>query len=215
MWPEGARSIFIGMARRSFLVALAGFGATFLCACGANSAAQTRPQSDSVPVARPIAASSVAEPAKAAEPPTPATPVSRVDSTGKDPRPQVVVEGIKFIGVRTRLIPRVMGKGWNLTVNKGDSIEFMRVADTAMSQALFGLDPQPGTRIRLRFRLKALPEGTRIETASHLVGRTGQLPYRASMEVLAQSLEELRQDLLTAPTSNAPSVDRVKARKKR
>ena len=205
------------MARRSFLAVFVGVGGVFLSGCasttattGAKAETEATPLPPAVPKVEPINA-----PASTAAVAVAAAAMAHVDSTGKDPRPQVVVEGIKFIGVRTRLIPRVMGKGWNLTVNKGDSIEFMRVADTAMSQTLFGLDPQPGTRIRLRFRLKARPEGTRIETASHLVGRAGQLPYRASMEVLAQSLEELRQDLLTAPPSHAPSVDRVKARKKR
>lgn len=201
------------MACRSVFVALAGLGALSLGGCGAIFPKAT---SESTTVAAPKAAAPAVEPPKAQETPPPAAaPVSRVDSTGKDPRPQVLVQGIKFIGVRTRLIPRVMGKGWSLTVNKGDSIEFRRTADTALTQALFGLDPEPGTQIRLRFRLKALPEGTRIEAASHLVGRAGQLPYRASLEVLTQSLEELRQDLLTAPTSNGPSVDRAKARKKR
>ena len=136
--------------------------------------------------------------------------MAHVDSTGVDPRPQVLVEGIAFTGVRTRLIPHVMTRGWALSVNKGDSIEFTRPTDAALSQALFGLVPAPGTKLLLRFRLKSVSGGTQIEAISHLVGKTGFLPYKASSPVLMASLEDLRHDLLTAPVSTDPQVDRVK-----
>jgi len=136
--------------------------------------------------------------------------VAHADSTSPEPRPQVLVEGIDFAGVRTRLIPHVMGRGWMLSVNKGDSIEFIRPADATLSQALFGLVPPGGTKLLLRFRLKPVAGGTQIETASHLIGKSGMLPYRASSPMLAASLEDLRHDLLTAPVSTDPQVDRVK-----
>ena len=119
-----------------------------------------------------------------------------------------------FVGVRTRLIPRVMGKGWMLSVNKGDSIEFLRPADPSMTQALFGTLPPSGGRIRLRFRLSSEADGIRISAASHLLGAAGATPDEASREILLQSLDELRQDLLTAPVSTEPKIDRVKPRKK-
>lgn len=127
-----------------------------------------------------------------------------------DPRPQVLVEGVAFTGVRTRLIPHVMGRGWALSVNKGDSIEFIRSADAVLSQALFGLVPASGTRILLRFRLKTVVGGTQITTVSHLVGKSGTLPYKAFAPVLTDNLEDLRRDLLSAPVSTGSRVDRIK-----
>ena len=139
----------------------------------------------------------------------PAAPVAHVDSTSPEARPQVVVEGIDFAGVRTRLIPHVMSRGWMLSVNKSDSIEFVRPAVPELSQAIFGIVPPRGSRICLRFRLTALPEGTRIAIVGHLLGRTGPLPYRASADVLTANLDDLRHDLLTAPVSTDPQVDRI------
>jgi hypothetical protein len=136
--------------------------------------------------------------------------VAHADSTSPEARPQVVVEGIDFAGVRTRLIPHVMGRGWMLSVNKSDSIEFVRPADPELSKAIFGIVPPRGTRVSLRFRLTALPHGTKIEIVGHLLSNSGPLPYRASADVLAANLEDLRHDLLAAPASADPQVDRVK-----
>ncbi|HXP90865.1 MAG TPA: hypothetical protein VN931_08060 [Fibrobacteria bacterium] len=139
----------------------------------------------------------------------PTAPVAHPDSTSPEARPQVVVEGIDFTGVRTRLIPHVMSRGWMLSVNKSDSIEFVRPAVPELSQAIFGVVPPRGSRVCLRFRLTAVPNGTRIEIVGHLLGRSGPLPYRASADVLAANLDDLRHDLLTAPVSTDPQVDRV------
>jgi hypothetical protein len=136
--------------------------------------------------------------------------VAHADSTSPEPRPQVLVQGIDFSGVRTRLIPHVMGRGWMLSVNKSDSIEFVRPADPDLSLAIFGIVPPRGSRVSLRFRLTAMPHGTRIEIVGHLLGSSGPLPYRASADVLAANLEDLRHDLLTAPVSTDPQVDRIK-----
>lgn len=140
--------------------------------------------------------------------------MAKPDSTGADPRVEVLVEDMDFPGVRTRLVPHVMERGWMLSVNKGDSIEFLRPADPALSQMLFGLVPESGSRIRLRFRLATVPGGVKIASMSHLIGRNGLLPYRASKELLAQSLEELKHDLLTAPVNTEPQVDRIKTKPK-
>jgi hypothetical protein len=139
----------------------------------------------------------------------PPAPIAHADSTSPEARPQVVVEGIDFTGVRTRLIPHVMSRGWMLSVNKSDSIEFVRPAVPELAQAIFGIAPPRGSRICLRFRLAALPDGTRIEIVGHLLGRSGPLPYRASADVLAANLDDLRHDLMTAPGSTDPQVDRV------
>jgi hypothetical protein len=159
------------------------------------------------------AATPVPTPAAAEAPPAP-PPVAKLDSTGSDPRPEVLVDDMDYTGVRTRLIPHVMGKGWMLSVNKGDSIEFQRPAEAGLTQMLFGLVPPPGSRIRLRFRLTSVPEGVKIATMGHLLGANGPYPYKASKEILALSLEELKGDLKSAPVYTEPQVDRVKPRKK-
>jgi len=197
------------MARRIFLFVLVGFGVGSLCGCGATTATTgAKAESGGTPA--------TASAAKAESGKTPAVAtapaVVHVDSTGQDPRPQVLVEGVDLVGVRTRLIPHVMGRGWALTVNKSDSIEFQRSADPALAQALFGLNPEPGTKILLRFRLATASDGTRIQAVSHLLGRSGALAYRASVDVLVGSLEDLRRDILSAPTSNGTAVDRVKSK---
>ena len=201
------------MARRIFLFVLVGFGVGSLSGCGATTATTgAKAESGGTPANASAAKAESGKTAVASAATIPAPAVVHVDSTGQDPRPQVLVEGVDLVGVRTRLIPHVMGRGWALTVNKSDSIEFQRSADPALAQALFGLNPEPGTKILLRFRLATASDGTRIQAVSHLLGRSGALPYRASADVLVGSLEELRRDILSAPTSNGTAVDRVKGK---
>lgn len=135
------------------------------------------------------------------------------DSTGPEPRPSVVVEKQNLKAVRTRLIPRVMGRGWTLSVNKSDSIEFIRNADPAMTAFLFRSPPVPASRIRLRFRLRQDKQGVAIVSTAHLVGNA-VYPYRPVLKVLEDNLAELRTDLLTAPSTMAPLIDRVPPKKK-
>lgn len=139
-------------------------------------------------------------------------PTNKVDSIGADPRPVVIIEKLGFAGVRTRLIPHVMGRGWALTVNKPDSIEFQRAAEPALAQAIFGIAPESGTKIRLRFRLTQTSTGAvKVESCSHLISSKGvQLPYRISAEILNESLTDLRKDLLAAPTGSGVVIDRVR-----
>lgn len=176
---------------------------SFFLGCGVQTASRSASEPAAAP---PTPAKSDSAPVVQAAPP----PVAHADSTGADPRPQVLVEGLAFTGVRTRLIPHVMGRGWALSVNKGDSVEFIRPADAVLSQALFGLVPASGTRIMLRFRLKAVAGGTQVATVSHLVGKSGVLPYKAFAPVLTANLEDLRQDLLAAPVSTDPKIDRIR-----
>jgi len=178
--------------------------------CAGNPAPQP-----SVPEAAPPQPAAKLVPPATANPSEPAPPVvAKLDSTSADPRVEVLVEDMDFSGVRTRLVPHVMGRGWMLSVNKGDSIEFLRPADPGLAQMLFGLVPDPGTRIRLRFRLTTVPGGVKIASMGHLIGRNGPLPYRASAALLTQSLEELKHDLLTAPVSTETQVDRIKPKSK-
>jgi len=116
----------------------------------------------------------------------------------------VFIAGQNFYEVRTKLIPRVMGRGWTLLVNKNDSLEFFRPADSVLTTALFGIPPEPGQRIRLRFRLVPEGNGTWIALMGHLMGKNGELPAIAYAQPLVANLAALQEDLLAAPTTQAP-----------
>ncbi len=135
------------------------------------------------------------------------------DSLGPQPRPFVVVENNNFKSVRTRLIPRVMGRGWTLSVNKSDSIEFLRNADAAVTAFLFHCPPVPAARIRLRFRLQQVKDGVKIVSTAHLVG-TSVYPYRPVLKVLEDNLAELRTDLMNSPSTLDP-LEPVPTKKKK
>lgn len=127
-----------------------------------------------------------------------------MDTTGVHPRPNVLIVGQNQLAVRTKLVPRVMGRGWTLLVNKPDSMEFFRPADSALSTMLFGAPAQPYQRVRLRFRLTPEGDGTRIALMGHLVGKDGVLPAVAFEAPLQENLQSLREDLLAAPPMLPP-----------
>ncbi|MBK8804664.1 MAG: hypothetical protein IPN71_21905 [Fibrobacteres bacterium] len=187
------------------VLALLGFGALVFTSCG------PKPDPD-LPVPPPPTVLTSGQDTPIAPPPVaPTKPAGMVDSTGDDPRPVVVVEKLGFAGVRTRLIPHVMGRGWALSVNKSDSIEFIRAAEPELSHQLFGVIPEAGTKVRLRFRLSSSTgKMVRIEVCSHLIARTGQMPYRANVDMLTQSLEEMKVFLSTAPSGGGIVIDRVR-----
>lgn len=128
------------------------------------------------------------------------------------PRPTVFIAGQNLYEVRTKLVPRVMGRGWTLLVNKSDSLEFFRPADSILTTALFGLSPEPGQRIRLRFRLASEGSGTWIALMGHLIGKDGELPNIAYEHPLAANLTALQEDLLAAPPTQAPQKGGKKRR---
>lgn len=126
------------------------------------------------------------------------------------PRPTVFIAGQNLYEVRTKLVPRVMGRGWTLLVNKSDSLEFFRPADSILTSALFGQAPEPGQRIRLRFRLVPEGGGTWIALMGHLIGKDGELPVFAYEHPLAANLTALQEDLLAAPPTQSPQKGRKK-----
>lgn len=126
------------------------------------------------------------------------------------PRPTVFIAGQNLYEVRTKLVPRVMGRGWTLLVNKSDSLEFFRPADSILTSALFGRTPEPGQRIRLRFRLVPEGGGTWIALMGHLIGKDGELPVFAYEHPLAANLTALQEDLLAAPPTQSPQKGRKK-----
>ncbi len=166
------------------------------------------------PVPTPEPRDTVAAKTPAPPPVAPSAPRLAPDSVGPEPRPSILVEKHDMKSVRTRMIPRVMGRGWTLSVNKGDSIEFLRHADPELTAFLFNSPPVPAARIRLRFRLKQDKQGIVITSVAHLVGTT-VYPYRAVSKVLEDNLAELRDDLLAGPSTLAPIIDRVDKKKKK
>lgn len=106
---------------------------------------------------------------------------------------------------RSRLIPRVMGRGWTLLVNAPDSLEFYRPADSALSALLFEAPAEPGSRVRLRFRIRPDSAGTRLELTSHLLARDGTLrPFPPRQELLEANLDDLREGLLVLSPAVQP-----------
>lgn len=156
--------------------------------------------------------SATATPApQAAVQPVAQTP--KVDSTSPPPRPTVLIPGQNVFAVRTKLVPRVMGSGWVLMVNKPDSLEFFRPADSVLTTYLFGLSPAPGQKLRLRFILKREGDGTRIALMGHLIGKDGPLPYVAQEAPLMENLTSLQADLLAAPPMQPPEKPGKKKKK--
>jgi len=89
-------------------------------------------------------------------------------------------------------------------VNKPDSLEFFRSADSSLSTLLFGAPAGANQRIRLRFRLTNEGDGTRIALMGHLLGREGQLPAVALEAPLLENLTALQEDLVSAPAMQPP-----------
>ena len=139
--------------------------------------------------------------------------VAPLDSTSPPPRPTVLIPGQNNFAVRTKLVPRVMGNGWVLMVNKPDSLEFFRPADSVLTTYLFGLAPSQPMKLRLRFILSPEGDGTRIALMGHLIGKDGQLPYVAQEAPLIENLTSLQADLLSAPPMQPPEKPGKKKKK--
>lgn len=140
--------------------------------------------------------------------------VARLDSTSPPPRPTVLIPGQNNFAVRTKLVPRVMGNGWVLMVNKSDSLEFFRPADSLLTSYLFGLVPTQPMKLRLRFILVPEGDGTRIALMGHLIGKDGPLPYVAQEGPLLENLTSLQADLLAAPPMQPPEKPGKNRKKK-
>jgi len=106
-----------------------------------------------------------------------------------------------------------MGNGWVLMVNKPDSLEFFRPADSVLTTYLFGLAPSQPMKLRLRFILSPEGDGTRIALMGHLIGKDGQLPYVAQEAPLIENLTSLQADLLSAPPMQPPEKPGKKKKK--
>lgn len=187
-----------------------------LAACGSSRPASSIPSSTAAPpsqpsVAMPSAAATATPDAQVSAHPVAQSP--KVDSTSPPPRPTVLIPGQNTFAVRTKLVPRVMGSGWVLMVNKPDSLEFFRPADSILTTYLFGLSPAPGQRLRLRFILKGEGDGTRIALMGHLIGKDGPLPYVAQEAPLVENLTSLQADLLAAPPMQPPEKSGKKKKK--
>lgn len=181
---------------------------------GCSSARPTPTSTQPQPAASSPPATVAPIPAPAAVPPqSPATTSPTIDTLGPHPRPTILVPGQNNFAVRTKLVPRVIGNGWILMVNKTDSLEFLRTADSALTPYLFGIQPGYGMKLRLRFILKPEGDGTRISLMGHLVGKDGQLPYVAQEAPLVENLNSLQAALLAAPPMQPPEKPGKKNKK--
>lgn len=186
---------------------LCAVASAFLLASCASTPPSSRPAPADVPSATPTSPVAPAGSTTTATVPTPApvvVPPPAMDTVGEHPRPSVLIVGQNGLAVRTKLVPRVMGRGWTLLVNRPDSLEFFRPADSALSTLLFGAPAAPLQRVRLRFRLTPEGDGTRIALMGHLVGKDGVLPAIANEAPLQENLQSLREDLLAAPPMLPP-----------
>jgi len=98
-------------------------------------------------------------------------------------------------------------------VNKPDSMEFFRLADSTLTTYLFGTPPGPGQKLRLRFILTREGDATRIALMGHLIGKNGPLPYVAQEAPLMENLTSLQADLLAAPPMQPPEKPGKKKKK--
>lgn len=179
---------------------------------GCSSQRPSSPAGQGVPPTSPTS-DSTALPGEPLPPSATVPLVAKIDSTSPHPRPTVLIPAQNNYAVRTKLVPRVMGKGWVLLVNKTDSLEFFRPADSAMTSYLFGLTPAQNTKMRLRFILTPEGDGTRIALMGHLIGKDGPLPYVAQEAPLAENLNALQADLLAAPPMQPPEKPGKKKKK--
>lgn len=184
---------------------------------GGCASSKPAPTTDSTPLPPSSSTSSKYDSSKvdssaiAASKPAPVIP--KVDSTSPPPRPTVLIPGQNNFAVRTKLVPRVMASGWVLMVNKPDSMEFFRPADSALTAFLFGLVPRAGMKLRLRFILTPEKDGTRIALMGHLIDKDGPLPYVAQEAPLLENLNSLQADLLAAPPMQPPEKPGKKKKK--
>lgn len=182
-----------------------------------SACSSSRPAT-SAPVMGGSPRTTVAAPPATTPVPTPTAPVatvqtSHLDSASTPPRPTVLIPGQNAFAVRTKLIPRVMGRGWVLMVNKPDSMEFFRPADSLLTSYLFGIPGAPNQKLRLRFILTPEGDGTRIALMGHLIGKDGLLPNVAQEAPLMENLTSLQADLLAAPPMQ--SHDKASKKKKK
>jgi hypothetical protein len=140
--------------------------------------------------------------------PAAVTPVDTAAPVPERPRPdsviapesvRILIEKLSPAEIRSRLIPRVMSRGWTMVRNRNDSIFFERPAVPELVTPLFGeVAVASGHRVRLSFVIQATTNriGSFLEVWAQVYPRNGKaLAYPTTGDALAVSLEELRRDL--------------------
>lgn len=138
--------------------------------------------------------------ATAAAKPIAPTATVRGDTTTR-PTASIVLPGLKVEQVKAKITPRLMNRGWLMTQNRNDSVDFNHLADSALVGSLFPTATwQPRQRVILRFGIRNTPEGALTRLQAILLApkdSTGGLvrsPIPADSTVLNQSLEAIRDE---------------------
>lgn len=156
--------------------------------------------------------------ATAAAKPIAPTATVRGDTTTR-PTASIVLPGLKVEQVKAKITPRLMNRGWLMTQNRNDSVDFNMQADSALVGGLFPTAAwQPRQRVILRFGIRNTAEGalTRLQailltprdSATTLV----RSPLPADSAVLRQSLEAIQAEEF-GPGMLVPTLEGPKKRK--
>lgn len=159
--------------------------------------------------------------AKAAPKPPTAVP-ARGDTTTR-PTATIVLPGLKVEQVKAKITPRLMNRGWMMTQNRNDSVDFNHLADSTLVGSLFPTATwQPRQRVILRFGIRNSPDGaqTRLQaillTPKDSTGALTRSPLPADSSVLHQSLEAIQVEEfgpgMLIPTLEGPKKDKKKAK---
>jgi len=162
-----------------------------------------------------------AAPAKTAAP-APAAVIKPAPAKGDTivrPSAQIVLPDLKVEQVKSKIVPRLMNRGWMLTQNRNDSVDFTGPGDSALVASLFQVPYLPQQRVTLRFGLRNSPEGvvTRLQAlllAPNEKGLLSRTATPADTAVLRQSLEAIQAEEF-APGMLVPTKEGPKKAKKK
>lgn len=155
---------------------------------------------------------------KAVAKPVATAPTLHGDTTSR-PSASILLPGLKVEQVKSKITPRLMNRGWMMTQNRNDSVDFNMQADSALVGGLFPTAAwQPRQRVILRFGIRNTAEGalTRLQailltprdSATTLV----RSPLPADSAVLRQSLEAIQAEEF-GPGMLVPTLEGPKKRK--
>ncbi|MEN9354352.1 MAG: hypothetical protein RL318_1677 [Fibrobacterota bacterium] len=132
---------------------------------------------------------------------------------------QIVLPDLKVEQVKSKVTPRLMNRGWMLTQNRNDSMDFNIQADSGLVAGLFQAPYLPQSRVVLRFGLRNSREGviTRLQAMLITPNEKGQLVRNlaiADTSILRQNLEAIQSEEfgpgMLVPTKEGPKKPKKK-----
>jgi hypothetical protein len=132
---------------------------------------------------------------------------------------QIVLPDLKVEQVKSKITPRLMNRGWMLTQNRNDSVDFNIQADSTLVTGLFQTPYQPQSRVVLRFGLRNSREGVITKLQAMLISpdERNQLVRNlaiADTSVLRQNLEAIQAEEF-GPGMLIPTREGPKKKKKK